>query len=229
MPGFTCAEWARPTCSESGSSDPLRKRRAWPPSLRRRPTARPSTKPSCESASGTHWRPRRVVRGRARKSAPPYLQPPRSGDKEHQCGDNQANDQGGGNHLGRLAPDDPRCGAGEQEDGGNRAGQQRAEVHTKPEPACLLQAPTGWFSPVVRDQTWGPPEVGADMDGNHREPDQDAEIMHGEEWASLRRAGHHESDPAADHHEGRDDEQRRQHPQRQAGRASAHEGGCCRA
>src|SRR5436853_1706429 len=88
-----------------------------------------------------------------------HLPPPeRSGDKEHQCGDNQADDQGSGDRLAGLAPDDPRCGAGEQEDSGDRAGQQCAEVHAKPEPACLLQAPAGWFSPVVRDQTWGPPD-----------------------------------------------------------------------
>ncbi|MFL5662930.1 MAG: hypothetical protein ACJ8BW_16510 [Ktedonobacteraceae bacterium] len=63
------------------------------------------------------------------------------------------------------------------------------------------------------------------MDGDYREPDQDTEVMHGEEWASLRRASHHESDSTADHHEGRDEEQRGQHPQWQAGRAAAHEGG----
>jgi len=153
------------------------------------------------------------------------LPPERSGDKEHQCGDNQTGDQGGGDHLARLAPDEPRCGTGEQEDGGDRAGQQRAEVHAKPEPASWDKAPAGLFSPVVRDQTWGTPDIGEDMDGDHREPDQDTEVMYGEEWASLLRAGHHESDPAADHHEGRDEEQRGQHPQRQAGRASAHESG----
>ncbi|TMC24956.1 MAG: hypothetical protein E6J36_06385 [Chloroflexi bacterium] len=81
------------------------------------------------------------------------------------------------------------------------------------------------FAPVVRDETWDPPEVGEDMDGDQREPDQNTEAVQGEEWASRTRAGHHESDPTADDHEGRGDEQRGQHPQRQAGRASAHEGG----
>ena len=63
------------------------------------------------------------------------------------------------------------------------------------------------------------------MDGDQREPDQDTEPVQGEEWASKTRAGHHESDPAADDHERRGDEQRGHHPQRQVGWASAYKGG----
>ena len=110
----------------------------------------------------------------------PLPPPERSGDKEHQCGDKHADDQGGGDCLARLAPDEPWCGAGEQENGGERAEQQRANVHAKPEPTSWGEAAAGLFSPVVRAQTWGPPDVGEDMDGDYREPDQDTEVMHGE-------------------------------------------------
>ncbi len=160
-----------------------------------------------------------------RKSIPHLPPPERSGGKERKDGDNRANDYGSGDRLVRLAPGDPRYGDGEQEDGGERAAHQRAEVHAESEPASWSKAPAGWVAPVVRDEMWDPPDVGEDMDGDQRKPDQDTEAVQGEEWASMTGASHHESNSAADDHEGRGDEQRSQNPQRQAGRASAHEGG----
>ncbi len=63
------------------------------------------------------------------------------------------------------------------------------------------------------------------MDGNQREPEQGTHAMHEEQWTRMKRAGHHESDPTADHHEGRGQQRRGEHPQRQVGRAFAHVGG----
>src|SRR5207247_298681 len=164
------------------------------------------------------------LRPRSRRAV--HLPPPeRSGGKKRKDGDKQANDHGSRDRPVRLAPDNPRGSAGEQENGGEQAGQQRAEVHAEPEPASWGQAPAGWVAPVVRDEMWGPPDVGEYMDGDQREPDQDTEAVQGEEWASMARASQHESNSAADDHEGRDDEERGHNPQRQAGRASAHEGG----
>jgi hypothetical protein len=45
---------------------------------------------------------------------------------------------------------------------------------------------------IYFETTWDPPDVGEDMDGDYREPDQGTEDVHGEQWASLGRAGHHE-------------------------------------
>ena len=152
-------------------------------------------------------------------------QSPRSGDQQRKDGGKQANDHGSGDRFVRLAPDSPRGSAGEQEDGGDRADQQNTEVHAEPAPTSRGIALAGWSAPVVRDETWDPPDVGEGMDSNQREPDQGTETVQGEEWASRARAGHHKSDPAADHHERRGDEQRGHHSQRQVGRASAYKGG----
>lgn len=64
------------------------------------------------------------------------------------------------------------------------------------------------------------------MDGDQREPDQDAEAVQGKKQAGRAWAGHHEPGPAADDRKRHDDEQRGHHPQRQVGRTSAHKGGC---
>src|SRR6266487_423982 len=165
------------------------------------------------------------VRNLVRESPSISRQPPRSGDQKRKNGDKQANDHGSGDRLVRLAPDNPRSSAGKQEDGGDRASQQRAEVHPEPAPTSCCKALAGWFAPVVRDETWDPPGVGEDMDSDQREPDQDTEAVQGKEWASRTWAGHHESDPATDDHESRGDEQRSHNPQRQVGWTSAYESG----
>ncbi len=103
------------------------------------------------------------------------LPPPEQlGGQQREGGDQQASDdeERARDIAGRRDPGDPRRGDGEHKDGSKRADQQRAEVHAEPEPACLLQAPAGWFAPVIRDETWDPPEVGEDMDGDQREPEQ---------------------------------------------------------
>ncbi|HEY6284339.1 MAG TPA: hypothetical protein VIX20_01645 [Ktedonobacteraceae bacterium] len=63
------------------------------------------------------------------------------------------------------------------------------------------------------------------MEYDQREPDQNTVAVQGKEWASRARASQHESDPTANDHERRGDEQRSHHPQRQVGWTSAYEGG----
>src|SRR5437764_5142100 len=135
-------------------------------------------------------------------------QSPRSGDQQRKDGGKQANDYGSRDRFVRLAPDSPRGSAGEQEDGGDRADQQSTEVHAEPAPTSRGIALAGWSAPVVRDETWDPPDVGEGMDSNQREPDQDTEPVQGEEGASKTRAGHQEGEPAAEAHERCGDEQR---------------------
>ena len=153
------------------------------------------------------------------------LQPPRSDDQKREDGDKQANDHGSGDLRVRLAPDNPRSSAGEQEDGSDRTSQQRAEVHAEPAPTSFCKVLAGWVAPVVRDETWDTPDVGEAMEHDQREPDQDTEAVQGKESASRVWASHHESDPAADDHERRGDEQRSHQPQCQVRWASAYEGG----
>src|SRR5438270_13103894 len=128
------------------------------------------------------------------------LPPPEKLGSEKREGDDQhARDEEEGARAipGRRDPRAPRGGDGKHENGGEHAAKPRAEVHTEPEPAswCVL---CGMVAPVVREAPWKPPEVGDDMDGEQREPEQGTHAMHEEEWTRMIRAGHHEADPAAD-------------------------------
>src|SRR5436305_10099537 len=92
------------------------------------------------------------------------LQPPWSGDQKRKDGDKKANDHGSGDLLVRLAPDNPRSSAGEQEDSGDCTSQQCAEVHAEPAPMSCCKVLAGWVAPVVRDETWDTPDVGEAME-----------------------------------------------------------------
>src|SRR5436853_6648062 len=96
-----------------------------------------------------------------------HLPPPeRSGGKERKRGGNHAGNEETRAALVRLDPGDPRCDDGKQENGGDRAGHQRAEDQTEPAPAswCLLR---GVSAPVVHNRTWYLPDVSEYVDCEH--------------------------------------------------------------
>src|SRR5438105_5837970 len=107
------------------------------------------------------------------------LPPEQPGGTKREGGDEQAGDdeQRARAFARRRDPRAPGSGQWTDEQRGDRAAEQRAEVHTKPEPASwgVLRR---MRAPVVRETPRNPPEVGEDVDGDQREPDQRAQAMH---------------------------------------------------
>jgi len=148
--------------------------------------------------------------------------PPRPGKEDHQQSSPHTHEKGTYANTMRLTPREQRGRSRKQEPCPNDAEHQCSKGGAQPQHASDREARTLPAAPIRGDAPRGLLEVRKAMDSDERKPQQRTEDMGQKE--RLKRAGHDESDPTANHDHGRDKQHRAEHAQHQRRWSPAHIG-----